>query len=227
MSDTVRQDFYNTTNGAFLLLSSMEYPAPRYKDQWKGYGSQSKTIPHPPLLIIREDYQLKTQRQDYSVRENIPSGSAVILPPPSTYNGSQTTTTPSLPFSNSEPQFPPPFRLKRVVVQNQSDPIPARYFFFYGFGSPLFPFSPSLFIQSRSILTSVCPPLWLLGVLVLVHPLRYVLPFLFISDHNIETHSKEKKWGSLCLIITSILSVVGAVVCLFLVTRRDAGISGQ
>lgn len=119
--------------------------------------------------------------------------------------------TPSLPpyVDDSEVQLPPTYtslRLKRVASQNQSNQIPTRYFFFYGF---------------------VCPPLWLLGIIVLIHPLRHVLPFLFISGHDVEIRSKEKEWASLCLITTSILSVVGAVICLFLVTRRDAGISGQ
>ncbi|KAK0207208.1 hypothetical protein IW262DRAFT_665952 [Armillaria fumosa] len=120
-------------------------------------------------------------------------------------------TIPSLPprIDDSESQLPPnhtSLRLKRVASQNRREPIPTRYFFFYGF---------------------VCPPLWVLGILVLIPPIRPVLPFLFVSGHNAETRLKEKEWASLCLIITSILSVVGAVICLFLVTRTDAGIRGR
>ncbi|SJL15107.1 uncharacterized protein ARMOST_18590 [Armillaria ostoyae] len=182
----------------------------RYKVQWQGYGSQSKTILHPPPLIIRDVRTPHVERQDRLVHDGVSSRRAVVLPP-STYNGSHITMTPSLPpyVDDSEVQLPPTYtslRLKRVASQNQSNQIPTRYFFFYGF---------------------VCPPLWLLGIIVLIHPLRHVLPFLFISGHDVEIRSKEKEWASLCLITTSILSVVGAVICLFLVTRRDAGISGQ
>ncbi|PBK95168.1 hypothetical protein ARMGADRAFT_1028567 [Armillaria gallica] len=168
----------------------------RYKHQWQGYGSQSKTIPHPPPLIIRDVCTPHHEQQDRLFHDGVSSRRAVVLPPPSTYNGSHTTMTPSLPpyVDDNEVQLPPTYtslRLKCVASQNQSIQIPTRYFFLYGF---------------------VCPPLWLLGILVLIHPLRHVLPFLFISGHNVETRSKEKEWASLCLIITSILSVVGTPV---------------
>ncbi|KAK0194796.1 hypothetical protein F5146DRAFT_996544 [Armillaria mellea] len=147
----------------------------RYKDQWQGYGSQSKTILHPPPLIIR-DVRIPHELQDRLVHDVIFPRSGVVLPLPPTYSGSHTTMAPSSPpyDDSAVQQLRPTYTslgLKRVASHHQSEQILTRYFFFYGF---------------------VCPPLWLLGILVLIHPLRHVLPFLFIAGHNVETRSKEK-----------------------------------
>ncbi|KAK0213403.1 hypothetical protein DFS33DRAFT_1449999 [Desarmillaria ectypa] len=97
--------------------------------------------------MIREAHTLNAKRQDCLVHNGMPSGSVMVLPPSSKFNGGYTTS----------------------VLR----------FGFWAYSS---------------------------------HPLRPALPFLFDSSHNIETRSKEQKWASLCLIITSILSMVGAVV---------------
>ncbi|KAK0475439.1 hypothetical protein IW261DRAFT_1422269 [Armillaria novae-zelandiae] len=192
----------------------------RYKDQWQGYGSQSKATVDPsssptynpgPPYSPRRATRPSAPRSDFFKEYRV---TAQCVPSPTDGYSSQNRMdqiTPSLPpcIDDSELQLLTvytPLRLKRVASQNRSEQIPTRYFFFYGF---------------------VCPPLWLLGILVLIPPIRRILPFIFISGHNAETHAEEKGWASLYLVITSILSVVGAVICLFLITRRDAGIRGQ
>ncbi|KAK0462374.1 uncharacterized protein EV420DRAFT_1477107 [Desarmillaria tabescens] len=136
----------------------MAYPICRYKDQWRGYGSQCKMIPRPPPpLMIWESHVLNAKRQDRLVHNEMPSRSAVVLPPPSEFDAGHTTMSPSLPLYDGKMRLSPThtLKLKRVASQNQSNQIQARYFFLYGF---------------------VCPPLWLLGILVLIYPLRRVCP---------------------------------------------------